>query len=355
MAKQKIQFRLGSVPIVEKIFFVQNLALMIRTGFSIGDALAVLQKQTKNKMFQKIIEEIHNDVVEGKNFATALQKHPHVFDELFVSMVNVGEASGNLEGSLQQIVVQTKKSYALKKKIKNAMMYPVLIFFLMIIMGVAIFLFVMPKLLDLYSGGGFDLPLPTKIIVIASTFVRENVLVMSIVLTSITTVIGLIWRTGPGKYTFHKMYLKTPVLGSVIKKINIARMTRVLHSLITTDIPIVHSFQIISRTVGNHVYRKHLMESSEALTKGDSIYSTIAARPDLFEPVIAQMMKVGEDTGTIEEITSEIATFYEEEVDSTMSNLTVIIEPLMMLAMGLGVGFLAVAVIMPIYGLVNEI
>lgn len=352
---KKFAFTLTSVPVVEKIFFVQNLALMIRTGFSIGDALSVLVKQTKHKGFRKVLGQLHDDIISGKNFASALAEHPAVFDELFVSMVSAGESSGNLEGTLHQIVLQMRKTYALKKRIRNAMMYPVLIVMLMIVMGGAVFIFVIPRVISLYTGGGVGLPLPTRIILVVSTFVQDNILLLSVGLVSTIVFFILLWRTEPGRLFFNTIMLRTPILGKIIKQISIARISRVLNALITTDIPIVKGFQIISQTVGNRVFRNHLKEASELLTKGNSIFSTINSRPDLFEPVIAQMIKVGEDTGTLDEITDEIASFYEDEVDSTMANLTVIIEPVLMVGIGLSVGFLAVAIIMPIYGLVNQI
>lgn len=350
-----MQFTLNSVPVVEKIFFVQNLGLMIRTGFSIGDALEVLVRQTKHKGFKHVLTKLHEDIISGKNLAVGLSEHPAVFDELFISMVAAGESSGNLEGTLHQIVIQMKKTYNLKKRIRNAMMYPSLIVVLMLFMGTAVFLFVIPKVIGLYTGGGFTLPLPTRIILIASTFVQNNILFIATGVVATVVGLVLIWRTEPGHYFFNMIMLRTPILGRIIKQISIARISRVLNSLITTDIPIVKGFQIISQTVGNRVFRKHLKEASDLLVKGNSIFSTINSRPDLFEPVVAQMIKVGEDTGTLDEITEEIATFYEDEVDSTMANLTVIIEPVLMVGIGLAVGFLAVAIIMPIYGLVNQI
>lgn len=355
VAKKKFTFTLTSVPLVEKIFFIQNLGLMIRTGFSIGDALQVLQKQTKHKGFKKILETIRNEVIAGKNFADALHAHPAVFDDLFINMVSAGEASGNLDQTLQQLVIQMKKAYNLKKKVRNALMYPVLILVLMVVMGTGIFIFVIPKILLLYTDGAYTLPLPTRMIIAMNDFIQGNYFLIGAVLAGIGLSLFLTWRTESGHLFFDKIMLRTPILGRILKQINIARISRLLHSLITTDIPIVKSFNIIADTIGNREFRKHLKFSSEILTKGESIFSTIDVRPDLFEPVIAQMIKVGEDTGTLDEITEEIASFYEDEVESTMSNLTVIIEPLLMVGMGLGVAFLAVAIIMPIYGLVEQI
>ena len=353
--KKKFHFSLSSVPFVEKIFFVQNLGLMIKTGFSIGDALSVLAAQSKSKMLKKAVFKLQEDVVAGETFSSALQKHSNIFDELFINMVGAGEISGNLEDTLRQITVQMKKSYALKKKIRNAMIYPSLILVVMVVMGTLIFIFVIPRILDLYSGDQSTIPIPTRIVLAMSTFMREQYLLIIGGMIVFSFSFYATWKTESGRYLISKVMLRIPIFGPIIKKISIARITRILHSLIVTEIPIVRSFQIISHTVGNRIYRRHMIEASEKLTKGNSMYSTIADRADIYDPVIAQMIKVGEDTGSIDTMTEEIALFYEDEVESTMANLTVIIEPVLMIFIGLGVGFLAVAIIMPIYGLVDQI
>jgi type IV pilus assembly protein PilC len=353
--KHKIQFTVRKIPVVEKIFFVQNLALMIKTGFSIGDALQTLHQQVKNKQFGAVLADLQNSVVKGESFSEALQRHPEIFDNLFVSMVAAGETSGNLEQTLFQLSTQLKKSYALRKKIRNAMIYPCLIITVMIIVGSGMFVFVIPRILDLYTTNGYSLPLPTRIILAVSDFITHNGLAIGIGATVL--LIGWIAfvRTEGGKFFWHRVLLHIPIAGKIIKRINVARFSRVLNSLIITDIPIVKGFQIIASTLPNRVYRYHLENASASLAKGNSIYSTLSSRPDLFEPVVAQMVKVGEEAGVLDTMTSEIANFYEDEVDSTMANLTVIIEPVLMVVIGVGVGFLAVAIILPIYSLVNEV
>ncbi len=343
------------MPIVDKIMFVQNLALMIKTGFSIGDALATLSQQIKGKQFSRVILDLQQSVVKGESFAAALQLHSEVFDDLFVNMVAAGEASGNLEQTLFQLSNQLKKSYALHKKIRNAMIYPCLILTVMIVVGTGMFVFVVPRILDLYTTSGYTLPLPTRIILGISDFIQHN----GLILGSLISVLLIGWilfvRTEPGKFVWHRILLHIPIAGKIIKRITIARLSRVLNSLLVTDIPIVNSFKIIANTISNRVYRRHLILASQQLAKGNTIHSVLSSRPDLFEPVVTQMIKVGEEAGVLDTMTAEIATFYEDEVDSTMANLTVIIEPVLMVVIGAGVGFLAVAIVLPIYSLVDEI
>lgn len=350
----KINFTVTKVPIVEKIFFIQNLALMLKTGFSLADALAALQEQAKNKLLRTTIIQVHQDVIKGESFSVALGKHPLVFDDLFVKMIAAGEVSGNLDTTLHQLTIQLRKSYGLKRKIMQALMYPSIIIVAMIGAGFFMFLYVVPKILELYSNPD-TLPLPTRIILAISTFIQNNVLIVIIIAASTVGAVTLLWRTATGRFWIHTVFLHLPVLGIIIKKINIAKITRLLNSLIITDISIVRSFQIVTQTLGNLPFRKFLETATEHLSKGNSIYSLLRQRPDLFDPVIAHMINVGETSGSLEQMTADIATFYEDEVDSTMNNLTTIIEPILMIIIGLGVGFLAVAVIMPIYGLVNQI
>lgn len=353
--KQKLHFNISSVPIVEKIMFVKNLSLMIRSGFSIGDGLGVLKDQTKSKLLRSTIQDLHKVVIGGSSFASALERHPAVFDDLFVSMVAAGEMSGNLENTLRQLAIQMRKSYDLKKKVKNALIYPVLIFVAMIGMGVFMLIYVVPKIVGLYTDSSFQLPLPTRIIIGVSDGILHNWIIVLAITFALGIGLYMYWKTPQGRFRTHQLLLHVPVAGNIIKQINIARFSRMVHSMIITDIPIVHGFEIIAQTLKNHVYRKEVIHASEQLTKGVSIFSTLQQRPDLFDPVIVQMIKVGEDTGSLEEITEELAEFFEAEVDSTMGNLTIIIEPILMLVMGVGVAFMAVAILMPIYGLVNQV
>ncbi|EKD43192.1 MAG: Type 4 fimbrial assembly protein pilC [uncultured bacterium] len=335
--------------------FVQNLSLMIKTGFSMGEALQTLAEQTSDRMLRTIIQTLHQDVIKGISFAAALQKHPATFDELFVNMVAAGETSGNLEKTLTQLHKQMKKSYALKRKIRNAMIYPILILSFMSVVGVGMFIFVIPKIIDLYTSSGYTLPLPTRILIAVSNFVSDNLLLLASGVAALLLGGFITLRTEAGKIIWHRILLRLPVFGRIIKKVNIAQFSRLLNSLIVTDIPIVTGLQIIAQTVGNRAYRTHLLKGVAALNRGSSISSILIERKDLYDPVVVQMIKVGEEAGVLDTMTQEIAEFYEEEVDATLSNLTVIIEPLLMIIIGIGVGFLAVSIILPIYALVEQI
>jgi len=340
---------------VDKLFFLQNILTMTKAGFSLDESLKTLSAQTKKKEFQNIILDLHQQVENGVSFHVSLKKYPHVFSELFVSMIAAGEVSGKLEESLKQLLLQMKKSYALSKKIRNALMYPCIIVAAMVVLSIGMIIFVLPNMIKLYSESGFVLPLPTRIVINISQFLIDHGWLVGIIAFILIVLFILIIRNNTGKIYWHKLLLKLPIFSGIIKKINLAKMSRTLNSLIATDLPIVEDFQIIAETLGNRIYRQHLSASTDNLKKGQSIASIFKTRPDLFPPVMTQMINVGEQSGTLDNITKELAEFYEDEVSDTMANLTVIIEPIVMLLVGTGVAFIAVSVIYPIYALVNQI
>jgi type IV pilus assembly protein PilC len=216
-------------------------------------------------------------------------------------------------------------------------------------------IFVLPNLIKLYSESGFTLPLPTRIVISISKFLIANGWWVGIVCFILIIAFIVFIRNQTGKIVWHTIILKLPIISGIMKKINLAKMSRTMNSLIATDLPIIEDFKIIAQTLGNRIYRQHLLSSTESLKKGQSIANTLKTRPDLFPPVMTQMINVGEQSGTLDHITKELAEFYEDEVSDTMANLTVIIEPIIMLVVGAGVAFVAVSVIYPIYALVNQI
>lgn len=356
--KSKLDFLtslFSKVPAVQKMFFTQNLQVMVRTGFSLANALRTVALQTQNKKFQKIIQDLQHDVESGISFSNALSKHKKVFSELFINMVAAGEISGKLDETLKYLTVQMKKDHELISKVKSAMMYPAIVVIAMVGIGIAMMIFVIPKMLVIFEEMQANLPLPTKILLGTSNFLAHNGFLTAIVLIIFVVILSRVARTKGGKATYHKILLKLPLISGIIKKINLARFTRTLSSLLKTDIPIVQSFQIISRTLGNVHYKQAMLETADKVKRGMSIVKSLEERPNLFPPVVTQMIAVGEESGTLDSITDEIAIFYEADVDQTMSNLAVIIEPILMLVLGGAVAVMALAIIMPMYSLVEVI
>jgi len=346
---------LSGVSSVNKIFFTQNLSVMVRTGFSLGMALDTLAKQAANKKLKRVIEEVKRDVESGISFSNSLAKHPKIFSELFINMVAAGEASGKLDDVLRYLTTQMRKDHALMAKVKSAMMYPALVVFAMVSIGIVMMVTIIPQLSSIYQESDLELPLPTRILIaISNLLVHQGIwIILGIIILVILFL--RIKKTKKGKYYLHLTLLKLPILSKILKKINLARFTRTLSSLLKTDIPIVQTFQIISKTLGNVHYKQAMVEASEMVKKGVSIVKTLEKRPHLFPPIVTQMIAVGEESGMLDDISEEIASFFEEDVSQTMEGLTAIIEPVLMLVIGSAVAVAALAVLMPMYGLVEAI
>ena len=347
--------KMSRIPAIQKIFFTQNLSIMVKTGFPLAQALRTLAMQTDNKPFKKIIEEIQHDVESGISFSNALEKHPRVFSELFVNMIAAGEVSGKLDEILITLTNQMKKDHKLISKVRAAMMYPAVIVVAMLGIGTIMMMTVIPQLTGIFTESGAELPLPTKILVGASDILVNQGIFLLAGLGLLGYGFLRFKKTKKGKFYLHKIILSIPLFSGIIKKINIARFTRTLSSLLKTDIPIVQTLQIISKTLGNVHYKNIILEASDKVKKGISIVKTLEDQPKLFAPIVTQMINIGEESGTLDSISEEIANFYEESVDQTMDGLSSIIEPILMLAMGGVVAVVALAVLMPMYGLVETI
>ncbi|PIR13380.1 hypothetical protein COV49_02485 [Candidatus Falkowbacteria bacterium CG11_big_fil_rev_8_21_14_0_20_39_10] len=347
--------RFSRIPIKEKLFFVQYLNIMLKSGISLAAGLETLAKQTDNKRFAKIIKNVSASVEKGVSFTESLKPHQDVFGELFISMIEAGELSGKLEDVLGQLYIQLKKRHELNSKVKGALTYPAVIVFAMGGIGIFMMIMVVPKMIDMLQSFGAELPLPTKILIAVSSGIVNNGLFVGVAV--VVFILGFVQalRTYRGKYIFQAILLKTPIISPIIKKINLAHFSRTISSLLKTDIMIIKTFEITANVLGNLHYRKAVIEMSERIQKGSQINEVVIAYPKLFPPVVNQIISVGEQTGELDSILSELAGFYEGEVDKIMDNLPSIIEPLLILFLGVGVGAMAVAVIMPMYTLTSAV
>src|SRR6056297_2251253 len=347
--------RFSRVPLKEKLFFIQYFGIMFKTGISLSVILRTLSKQTPNKRFASVIKDIGGEVEKGSSLADAFRPHKKIFGELFINMIEAGEVSGNLENVLNQLYVQTKKQHELSSKVKGALTYPAVLVVVMILIGIFMMTVVVPRLLGVLSTFGTALPLPTRIMIAISDFINNNGLFLGIALVIIIIIFFKVLKTYKGKYYFGWIVLKIPIISPIIKKINLARFARTTSSLIKTDILIVRAFKITASILGNLPYRKATEEVGEKLEKGGQINEILSTYPNLFPPVVQQIVAVGEETGELDEIFLELADFYEKEVDNIMDNLSFIIEPILIVLLGVGVGGMAVAIIMPMYSLTSTI
>lgn len=347
--------RLRPVNIVEKMFFARNLAVMIGAGLPLTRGLNALAEESTNPKFRKIISDINSGVVKGKSFAESLRTHEKVFGVLFINMVEVGETTGKLTLVLKLLANQMKKDYNLRKRVKGAMFYPAIIISALIIIGVLMMLYVVPTLTATIKELGVELPFTTKIVIAIS-----DALVSYLVwfLVSLLLVAFLFWRalkTVRGKTIFDRLILKAPVFGALIKKFNVARFCRTLAYLITSGVPVVKSLEITSSVLGNTLYSAAIKEAAGEIQKGKQLNQILSAHRVIFQPLVTQMIQVGEETGKISDMLLRLALFFEEDVTATTKNLSTIIEPILMIFIGAAVGFFAISMLQPIYGSLGNI
>lgn len=341
--------------LADKIFFVQQLKVMVKSGISLSVALKTLAQQTESKTFKIVLDDLQAMVEKGNLLSQGLEVHKKLFGELFINMIKAGEASGKLEDVMEQLFVQMKKDHEIIAKVRGAMIYPSIVVTLMLIIGTLVIVYVVPTISTVFLELNVELPLATRILIgISNLAVNYGIFFLIGLGISIAIFIRVI-KTPQGKMNFHRVLLKLPVAGPIIKKINIARFCRTLSSLLKTDIPIVQSFEITSKILGNMVYRNALIDAKEKIKKGISIQQSMQPYTEIFPPVVLQMISVGEETGSLDNILEESAIFYEEDVSQTMETLPSLIEPILMVVLGVGVGGMAVAVMMPLYSLSEAI
>lgn len=344
-----------TVPLKEKMIFCRHLAVMIESGLSLNRALLVLIGQEKNRTFKKNLEKIHEEIKKGVSLADAMAKHPKTFNQVFISMVKVGEGSGNLEEILKILAKQLEKDHKLISKIRGALIYPGVIMSVMIIIGILMMMFVVPKITAIFNDFDAQLPLLTKILIGISNFMAQNVLVtLGIIFGSLTTLF-FFYRSAPGKKVFHLLFLKLPVIGNIVNKVNSARFSRILSSLLTSGVSLVKALRITSNTLGNYYYSKGIKKAAQDVQKGVPLSKILSSENSLFPYLVIQMIEVGEETGKSPEILKKLAEFYESEVDQISKNLSSIIEPILMVVIGSAVGLFAIAIIQPIYSIMEKV
>lgn len=353
--KKFLNFSFGGAKAADKIMFAKNLSAMLRAGLPLARALTVLERQMTGKVWKPIFVSLADSLSKGTNFSAALGLFPKTFSALFISMVSAGEESGSLSQSLAIVGEQLEKSYALQKKVKGAMMYPLIIFCVMIIIGILMLIFVIPKLTATFKEFKADLPFATKIVIWVSDFFSAHYIL--IIISGILCVaFGYFFlKTPTGKRFSGKLVLKLPIIGNIAMQVNSARMARTFSSLLSSGVDVVSAIKITADVVQNVHYKEMLTTTAENIQKGSTIQSLFMPRMDLYPSFVSEMIGVGEETGTLSKTLFEVAVFYENEVEQKTKDMSTIIEPFLMVFIGVGVGFFAMAMISPIYSLSNNI
>jgi type IV pilus assembly protein PilC len=346
---------LHTVKAQEKITFARNLGAMITAGLSMTRALAVMERQTRNKEMIKILSALQVGVGEGKTLSEAMGNYKNVFSPIFISMVAAGEQSGTLAESLRIVAVQMDKTYALQRRIKGAMMYPGIILFAMILIAILLLTYIVPTLMKTFTEMKLDLPMSTKFVLWCSSTVREHGLLVLFIAMVLAGLYYLWAKSMAGKKVIHYAILKIPIIGEIIKEVNSARTARTLSSLLTSGVDMVEAVRITKDVVQNVHYKEVLSKTEETITKGDPISKIFTENTKLYPIFLGEMMSVGEETGKMGEMLMGVAVFYEDDVEQKTKDMSTVIEPFLMVIIGAVVGFFAVAMISPMYSLVNVI
>lgn len=346
---------IGNIKTQEKINFAQNLSAMIDAGLSVTRSLAVMGKQAKKKSFKKLLAELENDVSHGQTLSDALEKRPNVFPPLFVSMVRAGEESGSISTSLSMVADQMDKSYQLVKKVRGAMIYPGVIIGVMIILAVLLLVFMVPTLTATFSGLGVKLPLPTRVLIFMSQFMISHIFtVFSAIILSFVSG-ALFMRSREGRNLFDIVTIHLPLVGELVRQVQVARTARTLYSLLSAGVEIVVALDITAKILQNHLYRDVLLQARNSIQKGELLSVIFAKHEELYPVFVSEMAAVGEETGKISDMLKGVADYYEKQVDQKTKDLSTIIEPVLMIVIGLGVGVFAISMLAPTYSLVDYI
>lgn len=355
LSMEAINNLFSTVKASEKIVFTRNLAAMINAGLSLTRALNVLERQSKNAKLKKIINTILEDIKKGQNLHTAMERFPKVFSHLFTSMVKAGEESGKLVEALQNIGDQMKRSYALNRRIRGALTYPVIIIIAMFIIGILMMIYVVPTLTQTFEELGADLPKSTQAIISISNFLTNHTFTALLIFVIVATLITAWFRTAQGKRMFDFSILHIPIIEELVKETNSARTTRTLSSLLSSGVEVVTALAITGEVMQNSYYKEVLQKAEKSIQKGEPISKAFIENEKLYPVLVGEMISVGEETGKLSDMLKDIADFYEEEVEEKTKNLSTIIEPVLMIFIGAVVGFFALAMITPIYSISESI
>lgn len=351
---EKLQ-SIGTVPMLDKILFGKNLASMLEAGLSMARGLSVIERQTKNKTFKVILEDIHASINRGDTLSQALARYPAVFSKLFIAMVRAGEESGQMAESLTVVSSQMEKAHQLTKKIQGALIYPGVILTAMVGIGVFMLLFIVPTLSATFSDLGVELPASTQFIIDMSAFLQNNVLLVSGLV--IAGIVGFIagLKTRGGKRVFEWVTLHIPVISDLIKETNSARTARTLSALLASGVPYLSAVQITKDVVQHSFYQNVLEKAEKNVQLGLPVAKIFEEHSNLYPVFVSEMVAVGEETGELGQMLMKVAAHYEQAVDEKTKNLSTIVEPIMMVIVGAGVGFFAISMISPMYSLVENI
>ncbi|HOV85700.1 MAG TPA: type II secretion system F family protein [Syntrophobacteraceae bacterium] len=336
------------------VIFVRQFATMIDAGLPLVQALEILREQQENPTFRRIVKQVKVDVEEGATLSDAIRKHPKAFDDLFVNLVAAGEAGGILDTILGRLAAYIEKVANLKKKVKGAMTYPIIVVAIAIIVVAVILIYVIPVFAGLFKDAGAKLPALTLFVMNVSDFTKAYFHWMVLGLIVLIFLLKRVRKTEKGRDITDRLFLKAPVFGILIRKVAVARFTRTLGTMLSSGVPILEGLDIVAATSGNTVIERAIRKARAAIAEGRTVAEPLEETA-VFPPMVTQMIAIGEATGALDQMLSKIADFYDEEVDIAVEALTSMLEPLMIVFLGVTIGFLLIAMYLPIFQIADVV
>jgi type IV pilus assembly protein PilC len=344
----------GSVKAKDLAIYTRQFSTMVDAGLPIAQCLQILSEQSESKTLRDVTAKIANEVQGGATLAESYGKYPKTFDNLFVNMLAVGESGGVLDVCLQRLSTYIEKAAKLKGQVKSAMVYPITIVSVACLVIIFMMVFVLPTFANMFKNMGADLPLPTKIVIWMSDMTRKYIIVMLAVAAAGVYAIKRYYATDQGSMTIDTFMLKVPIVGMLIRKIAVARFTRTLGTLISSGVPILEGLLITARASGNRVVEKSVLHARQHVTAGGTLAEPLKTTP-VFPAMVVHMISVGENTGALDAMLNKIADFYDDEVDAAVAALTSLLEPMMIVFLGISVGGIVIAMYLPIFKMVTLI
>ena len=351
---ENVAFMQPKVKVKDVIVFSRQFSTMIDAGLPIIQCLDILYSQQENKTFKKMIKKIKDSVEGGSTLAETLKKYPKEFDDLYVNMIAAGEAGGILDIILQRLSAYMEKAAVLKSKVKGAMTYPLITMIVAVVVVAVILVFVIPVFESMFADLGGGLPLPTQIVVKMSEFVKGNILYIGVAVVLLIFSYKRFYRTVKGRALIDDVFLKMPIFGMLLRKVAVAKFTRTMGTMLSSGVAILDSLDIVARTAGNKTVEKAIYNVRSDISEGRTMAEPLS-ESGVFPSMVCQMIAVGEKTGALDTMLEKIADFYDQEVDQAVENLTSMIEPLMMVFLGVVIGGLVVAMYLPIFTMASAI
>lgn len=344
---------LNRVSFNDLVIATRQLATMIESGLVLSEAIDILIDQQSNKRFKEVLEEVSRDIKSGLDLASAFRKHPDVFPPLYSNLIKAGESSGKLDTTLKQMAATMEKQREFNSRLRGAMIYPIMVLIMMVAVMMIMMFFVIPKLTSLYTQSNIELPLPTKILIGLSEF-STGYWWLILMFLIVGAIVFKKWiATTSGRYTFDKILLKTPVVGKIITGTTLTNFTRTFGLLTSAGIPLLDALNIVAEIIGNTIYKQAVQRTYTGVERG-LVFSAQLDSSGVFPKIVPQMFRVGEETGKVDQVSFKLADYFEEESDNLVKNMTVIIEPIILVVLGIGVAFLVLSIILPIYKLTTS-